>query len=38
MRSWLPFPDMRTISLEIGQIMADEAVEQPSLEPDSSRG
>jgi hypothetical protein len=30
MRSWLPFPDMRTISLGIGQITADDAAEQPT--------
>ena len=28
MRSWLPFPDMRTISLGIGQIAADEGADQ----------
>jgi len=37
MRSWLPFPDVRTISLGIGQIMADEDAEQPTSKTRRSR-
>ena len=37
MRSWLPFPNVRSISLGIGQIVADEAADQPDWATGNSR-